>query len=146
MLSKDNILRCKFPNIVSFCEIALKIPAFNAWPERGFSALGRIKSKARNKLLDKTLLSLLQVSLNGPKKLNNSTALELGKLWVLEKSRREIHKNRKRIKRIHSSSDDSSDNEDNVCMYVTYSIQRTDIQIRLINKLTKIGHKLKFKL
>ena len=49
----------------------------------------------------------------GPQKLNNSIALELGKLWVLETSRREIHKNLKRIKLMHSPSDDSSDNEDN---------------------------------
>ena len=48
MLSKDNILRCKFLKIASFCEFALTIPASNAWFERGFFAPGRIKSKTRN--------------------------------------------------------------------------------------------------
>ncbi|CAH3107136.1 unnamed protein product [Pocillopora meandrina] len=55
-----------FPNLVSLEELAQNIPVTNAWPERGGSAIKRIKTRLRNRLADKMLDSLLHLSINAP--------------------------------------------------------------------------------
>ena len=47
-------------------ELAQSIPVTNAWPERGGSAIKRIKTTLRNRLADKMLDSLLHLSINAP--------------------------------------------------------------------------------
>ena len=46
--------------------IALIIPVSTASCERGFSAINRIKTKLRNRLLTPTVDTLLRISIEGP--------------------------------------------------------------------------------
>ena len=55
-----------FPLLFSLAERCLSIPVPNAWPERGASALKRVKPRLRNRLKNDMLQALLQVSINGP--------------------------------------------------------------------------------
>ena len=55
-----------YPLIVELAEVALSAPITNAWPERGASAVKRIKTRLRNRLKNDMLNSLLHVSINGP--------------------------------------------------------------------------------
>lgn len=55
-----------YPLIVELAEVALSAPITNAWPERGASAIKRIKTRLRNRLKNDMLNALLQVSINGP--------------------------------------------------------------------------------
>ena len=55
-----------YPLIVKLAEVALSAPITNAWPERGASAVKRIKTRLRNRLKNDMLNSLLHVSINGP--------------------------------------------------------------------------------
>ena len=56
-----------FPLLSSLAERCLSIPVSNAWPERGASALKRIKPRLCNRLKNDMLQALLQVSINGPR-------------------------------------------------------------------------------
>jgi len=42
------------------------MPVSNAWPERGASALKRLKTRLRNSQKKEMLESLLHISINGP--------------------------------------------------------------------------------
>ena len=55
-----------FPLLSSFAEAVLTLPITNAWPERGASAIKRIKTRLRARLSNKMLESLLHISVNGP--------------------------------------------------------------------------------
>ena len=55
-----------FPLLFSLAECCLSILVSNAWPERGASALKRVKPRLRNRLKNDMLQALLQVSINGP--------------------------------------------------------------------------------
>ena len=65
-------MKCKsdygyfYPALVDLAEVALSAPFTNAWPERGASALKRIKTRLRNRTKNDMLNALLQVSVNGP--------------------------------------------------------------------------------
>ena len=52
--------------IVELAEVALSAPITKAWPERGASAVKRIKTRLRNRLKNDMLNLLLHVSINGP--------------------------------------------------------------------------------
>ena len=54
-----------FPNLVKLSAVAQSLSVTNAWPERGTSALKRIKTRLWNSLKDNMLNSLLQISING---------------------------------------------------------------------------------
>ena len=55
-----------FPKIVDLAKIAAIVPVTNAWPERGASAVKRIKSRIRSQMKNDVLNSLLHISINGP--------------------------------------------------------------------------------
>ena len=55
-----------FPKIVDLAKIAAIVPVTNAWPERGASAVKRIKSRTRSQMKNELLNSLLHISINGP--------------------------------------------------------------------------------
>ena len=55
-----------YPIISSIAKIAYIIPVSNAWPERGGSAIKRIKTHNRSTMKDEALNALLMISLNGP--------------------------------------------------------------------------------
>lgn len=52
--------------ILQLAKIAAIIPVTNAWPERGASAVKRIKTKSRNSLKNDLLNALMLISINGP--------------------------------------------------------------------------------
>ena len=54
-----------FPVITKLADVIHSAPITNAWPERGASALKRIKTKSKNRLSQKMLNVHLQVSING---------------------------------------------------------------------------------
>ena len=56
-------------NYIYICELAkivLITPVTNAWPERGASAVKRIKSRMRSTMKNDLLNLLLHISVNGP--------------------------------------------------------------------------------
>ena len=55
-----------FPHIVKLVTIAAVTPVTNAWPERGASAVKRIKSRLRSTMKNDMLNALINISLNGP--------------------------------------------------------------------------------
>ena len=52
--------------LVWIAEIILPLPMSNAWPERGASAVKRVKSQLRSSMTDQMLEALLHISINGP--------------------------------------------------------------------------------
>ena len=80
-----------YPLIVELAEVALSAPITNAWPERGASAVKRIKTRLRNRLKNDMLNSLLDVSINGPA-VSTPEAKEVVKTavanWLQKKNRR----------------------------------------------------------
>ncbi|XP_068720533.1 zinc finger protein 862-like [Montipora capricornis] len=80
-----------YPLIVELAEVALSAPITNAWPERGASAVKRIKTRLRNRLKNDMLNSLLHVSINGPA-VSTAEAKEVIKAavanWLQKKNRR----------------------------------------------------------
>ena len=55
-----------FPIIIEFAKLAIIVPVTNAWPERGASAVKRIKSRQRSSIKNNLLNALLHISMNGP--------------------------------------------------------------------------------
>ena len=55
-----------FPKVVEFSELAIIVLVTNAWPERGASAVKRIKSREWSTMKNDLLNALLHVSMNGP--------------------------------------------------------------------------------
>ena len=55
-----------YPKLVWIAEIILSLPTSNAWPERGASAVKRIKSRLRSSMTNQMLEALLHISINGP--------------------------------------------------------------------------------
>ena len=56
-----------FPALVQIAEVCLSMPVSNAWPERGCSALKRVKTRLRSRLSVEMLQTLLAITINGPK-------------------------------------------------------------------------------
>ena len=54
-----------YPLIVELAKVAPSAPITNAWPERGASAVKKIKTRLRSRLNDDMPNSLLHVSING---------------------------------------------------------------------------------
>ncbi|KAK3107222.1 hypothetical protein FSP39_009772 [Pinctada imbricata] len=84
-----------FPLLSKVAEIILSMPISNAWPERGASAVKRIKTRLRNRLSNKMLETVMQVNINGPG--TTSAAAETivkqtVKQWYEAKQRRKLPK------------------------------------------------------
>ena len=56
----------EYPLITHLIKIAAIVPVTNAWPERGASAVKRIKDRMRSTLKNDMLNGLLHISMNGP--------------------------------------------------------------------------------
>ena len=57
----------EYPIINSISKNAYIIPVSNAWPERGGSAIKRIKTNKRSTMKNDAINALLMISINGPK-------------------------------------------------------------------------------
>ena len=66
----------EFGKVVQLPKVACITPVTNAWPERGASAIKRIKSRTRSTMRNDLLNALLQISINGPE-MNSSDAEKL---------------------------------------------------------------------
>ena len=85
--------KAMFPNLMKLATVAQTLPVTNAWPERGASALKRIKTRLRNSLKDDMLESLLQIAINGPSVSQAKDVVEQAVgLWLQEKQRRKLPK------------------------------------------------------
>ena len=100
-----------FPNLCTFAKIALTIPMSTAWPERGFSTLKRIKTSSRNRLLTRTLNSLVNISMNGPDTLSVKESLVIAKSWQDAKERRRVNDRVNRSRIVSHSADDLTEDE-----------------------------------
>ena len=56
----------EFIHLVAIAKTALVAPVSNAWPERGGSAIKRIKARSRSQMKNDMLEALMMISLNGP--------------------------------------------------------------------------------
>ena len=65
----------EFSLIIKYAKIAITIPVTNAWPERGASAVKRIKNRLRGTMKMDLLNALLMISMNGP--INSSKEAKL---------------------------------------------------------------------
>lgn len=93
-----------FPALTNIAEVCLSMPVSNAWPERGCSALKRVKTRLRNRLSVDMLQSLLMITINGPKVGTSeceSLVTAAVEKWQAQKKRRKMPKN---IRRGSSSS------------------------------------------
>jgi hypothetical protein len=77
-----------YPTMVALAKIALTLSFSTASAERGFSAMDRVKTVFRNRLLEENLNSLLMISTNGPLQLDDVEAREICTLWRQAKVRR----------------------------------------------------------
>jgi len=87
------------------------MPVSNAWPERGCSALKRVKTRLRSRLSVEMLQTLLAITINGPKvgtpecdSLMNAAV----ELWENQKKRRKLPRNR--ATPIPTASNDAANN------------------------------------
>ena len=85
LISSSNAIL--YPNLAALASVALVLPMSTVDCERGFSALGRIKTKLRNRLLEATLNQLLFVAVEGPP-LAEFNFDEAVTLWAGKKRRR----------------------------------------------------------
>ena len=52
--------------IIQLAKVASIVPVTNAWPERGASAVKRIKSRTRSLMKNDLLNAFMHISINGP--------------------------------------------------------------------------------
>lgn len=83
--------RRSYPLLLQVAEICLSMPVSNAWPERGASALKRLKTRLRNSLKEEMLESLLHISINGPPVKESEAVINKAvALWKEKKHRRKL--------------------------------------------------------
>ena len=86
-----------FPALVHIAEVCLSMPVSNAWPERGCSALKRVKTRQRNRLSVEMLQTLLAITINGPEVGTpecESLMTAAVELWETQKKRRKLPRDR----------------------------------------------------
>lgn len=95
MLSMRSTCQHFFPEMLRIAEVCLSLPVSNAWPERGTSAIKRIKMRMRSRIKDDMLEALMQISINGPKLKElecTGVVKESVKQWLKENPRRKLAK------------------------------------------------------
>ena len=66
MLSQHSTYQYFMPGLLQIAEVCLSLPISNAWPERGVSAVKRLKTRLRSRIRNDMLQALMQVPINGP--------------------------------------------------------------------------------
>ena len=83
--------RRSYPLLLQVAEISLSMPVSNAGPERGASALKRLKTHPRNSPKKEMLQSLLHLSINGPPVKESEAVINKAvALWKEKKHRRKL--------------------------------------------------------
>ena len=94
MLENHGIFRPTiFEEILFVAEVGLSLPCSNAWPERGGSVINITKTKFRNRLNNKMLNSLMQVSIDAPES-NQCSDIVKSTVdnWLKQKPRKKLKK------------------------------------------------------
>ena len=86
-LCSDPSWQAIYPNMSTFAKICRVVPIQTADVERTFSQLKLIKTRVRNRMLEKTLDSLLRIAIKGPPT-SEFSATDTVKLWATKKNRR----------------------------------------------------------
>ena len=93
LLRRKEDFRKFFPHIIHFAELCQSMPVSNAWPERGASAVKRIKSRLRSSLKEDMLMNLMTISVNGPKIGESKVIIEKAvQNWQEQKECRKVPK------------------------------------------------------
>jgi hypothetical protein len=122
MLMRKTDLSKFFPHIIELAEICQSMPVSNAWPERGASTIKRIKTRLRSTLKQDMIMTLMNVSINGPKTENSQQVTEKAvKHWRNEKDRRKLPKQKP-----YNKTHENEEAHDNVTKTVEAECQ-TDI-------------------
>ena len=86
-LSSNAFAATVYPNMTAMGKICRVVPIHTADVERTFSQLKIIKTRVRNRMLEKTLDSLLRIAIEGPK-LEEFDAKRAVDIWAKKKKRR----------------------------------------------------------
>ena len=91
-LDMDPALHNQLAPFITLTHLALTMPLSTAECERGFSALARIKSDLRNRLLNSTLSYLMMISIQGPtaEQLTPEWLDAVARIWYKQKDRRVV--------------------------------------------------------
>ena len=107
LLGLKNDMGFFYPNLVKIAEVVLSTPVTNAWPERGVSALKRIKARLRNRIKNDMLNTLLQVKVNGPELKDKKTNIIIKHATAAYLKKRKRRKIPNLHKEVVSLSDDN---------------------------------------
>jgi len=114
-----------YPKLVWIAEIILSLPMSNAWPERGASAVKRVKSRLRSSMTNQMLEALLHISINGP---------PVGEAQELVKEAVEAWSNAKKRRKLPPSANpggtSSGNSQGEVQTILVDSAVQTDIQVQ----------------
>ena len=93
MLSNQSTYSHFVPELLRLAEVCMSLPVSNAWPERGASAVKRLKTRLRSSLKGDMLESLMHITINGPEVQEcESLVKKTVKKWHEVKPRRKIGK------------------------------------------------------
>lgn len=108
-----------YPRLSKIADVVLSTPVSNAWPERGASAVKRIKTRLRSSIKNDMLQALLHVSINGPEPgsvkakgiINQAVSI-----WLKKKNRRKLPKKGKIVPRAAAHSQETSVTTSDACI------------------------------
>ena len=113
-----------YPKLVWIAEIILSLPMSNARPERGASAVKRVKSRLRSSMTNQMVEALLHISINGP---------PVGEAQELVKEAVEAWSNAKKRRKLPPSANpggtSSGNSQGEVQTILVDSAVQTDIQV-----------------
>ena len=113
-----------YPKLVWIAEIILSLPMSNVWPERGASAIKRVKSRLCSSMTNQMLEALLHISINGP---------PVGEAQELVKEALEAWRNAKKRRKLPLSANQggtSGNSQSEVQAILVDSAVQTDIQVQ----------------
>ena len=122
-----------YQKVVELAKIAEIFPVTNAWPERGASAVKRIKNRQRSTMKGDLLNALLHISLNGPK-LGSPEANELlDRVTTIYSDQKHRKVPKIYSKRVQSSTtstqtihDDNQENDEVILSKVVQEVEEGD--------------------
>ena len=91
LLARRKTYQDTYSELLMVAEAAWTMPLSNCWPERGGSAIKRIKTRMRSRLTDDMLNALMHVSINGPSfgtEECTDIVQRVAEIWLSAKNRR----------------------------------------------------------
>ena len=91
-LARRKTYQDTYSELLMVAEAAWTMPLSNCWPERGGSAIKRIKTRMRSRLTDDMLNALMHVGINGPlfgTEECTDIVQRAAEIWLSAKNRRE---------------------------------------------------------